>query len=1106
MGLVQLHVHSEYSFLDSLLKVEEIVQYAAEHSKIACVSEHGNMSSFVDLANACAKYGCKPLYACEIYETDDEFAVDKDGKRLQHYHLLLIAKTKQGLQNLFKIVSFAETEGFYRKPRISVDRIKENGWGKDIIALTACQAGRLARLLASYEQEKAKQWIDKLQSTFDAVFCEWQSHSTPSQYESNTLILRFAKQYNLPHVITCDAHYNKESDAEAHSIFIRISEDRESVTELYQGCWLQEEADIYSTLCDFDKNDIRQGIEATQQIADMVDDEIDIGLNAGLQMPPVPIPLEFANEDEYLRHLVYKNFEEKCKDMSQEERQRRIDRIEEELPVLFAQHYSNYFIMNMRYLQALRDAGCQTGFGRGSAGNCYCLFLLGVTQIDSVKWALDFSRFLNMGRISPPDVDTDVDKSKRQQAIQIAKEMFGADRVAPISAFSTISTRVCVRDVAKVLNDDPDSPYCGQLPYSLRKELMDCIPTIKTLDEYGESQEKEVALRDLINSNPKLQKAYDQFPLLFEYCLKIENRIRGRSKHASAVIVAPKSLVEYGPLCLDKDGGVQLALEMHAAQDSLGLLKLDVLGLRQISIIDDCLKYAELTWADVDINHLDLEDKEIYEKVFIPGRCIGVFQYESTEAQQMSIDAHVDNILSVISTTAFNRPGTKAQFPIYCKNKANPSNISTIHPDLNNIFDKTYGVLLFQEQALQVFRLANFPETQVDNARRAIGKKKADVMESLEVQFREGLTSKGWTKEQINWMWDLILTQSSYSFNQGHSVAYGLMAYLTAWLKVHYSVEYYAALMSNNANDYTKLARFVSDAKEWGIKVFPPNINKSGLTFTPLRDKNSILFGLLAIKGLGESAIAQIIENRPYKTFEEFAKKITSKTLIVQLIKSGAFTISRKEELLNYYMSKTITHKEFSPVVSIPPKTELYLKWGINKDDYKEKNKLNKEALLRDYNLARQIKFEDEEKARYEKEVNDFKEKYMTDLWKSEFDTLGVFVTSDPLEFAYSQIRDFEQVETDTNAVLIGVIVGIQRKKDKNNKLFCYIQLYSKYGIREVICWANTTKQYIDLIKNGNCIAIYGRKTETGNIIANKMKLYKEWLEDKNLKHIGVNA
>ena len=711
-----------------------------------------------------------------------------------------------------------------------------------------------------------------------------------------------------------------------------------------------------------------------------------------------------------------------------------------------------------------------------------------------------------MGRISPPDVDTDVNKVKRQQAIQIAKEMFGEDKVAPISAFSTISTRVCVRDVAKVLNDDENSPYYGQMPYSLRKELMDCIPTIKTLDEYGESQEKEMALRDLINSNPKLKQAAEQFPLLFEYCLKIEGRIRGRSKHASAVIVAPKPLVEYGPLCLDKDGGVQLALEMHAAQDSLGLLKLDILGLRQISIIDDCLRYAGLTWQDVDINHLNLDDTEVYDKVYIPGRCIGVFQYESGEAQQMSIDCHCDNINAVISCTAFNRPGTKAQFPEYCKNILHPESATTIHPDLNKILEPTGFVLLFQEQCLQIFRLAGFPEDQVDNARRAIGKKKIDVMESLETQLRSGLKSRGWTEDQISEMWDLILAQSSYSFNKGHSVAYGLMSYLTAWLKTHYSLYYYTALMSNNVGDPTKQARFIDDARTWGIKVLPPNINKSGRDFTPLPDRNSILFGLLAIKGLGEKVVDEILSNRPYKSFDDFLSYGFPKTSVIPLIKAGCFTVSKKEQLLESYCQKLIKKKEYKEVSSLPSKTELYVKWGINSDDYKDGHKLDKDRLRQDYNLVRRIQFEHDEETRYQKELDKFREKYMQDMWLSEFEYLNLFLTSDPLEFAYDKIRDFEQVETDTDAVLIGVIVGIQRKKDKRNQLFCYIQLYTPKGIKEAICWASAMKEYMDLIKNGNCIAIFGRKTETGNIIVNEMKLYKKWLEDKNLKHIGVNA
>lgn len=1104
MSFVHLHTHSEYSFLDSLLRIEEVVKFASEHSKVACLSEHGNMSSFVELAKTCKKYNCKSIFACEIYETDNEFATDDNGKRLPHYHLLLIAKNKIGLQNLFKIVTFAETKGFYRKPRISVDRIRENNWGEGILCLTACQAGRLSRLLTTYRINEAKEWIKKLQATFDFVCCEWQSHDTPSQFEANHRILEFAKDNNLPHVITCDAHYLKEKDINAHAIYVRISEDRD-VSELYSGCWLQEEADIYSTLKEYDQSDIAQGIAMTQVIADMVDDEIDIGLDSGLQMPEVPVPDGFDNEDDYLRYLIYKNFDEKFGSLSEEEQQKRRYRIEEELPVIFFQHYSPYFIMNMRFLQKIREAGIPTGFGRGSAGNCLCLYLLGVTQVDSVRWGLDFSRFSNYGRVSPPDVDTDISKRQRKKVIDIAIEMFGKDNVAPIAAFSTMSTKVTLRDVGKALNDDPSSPYYNQIPYSIRSDVMNCIPTIKTLDDLGDSVEKEALLKDLINSNPKIQKAYEQFPLWFEYALKIEGRIRGRSKHASGVLVSPKPLVEYGPLCLDRDGGIQFSLEMHSAQDDLGLLKLDVLGLRNLDIIDDTLKSAGLTWQDIDINHLDLNDTDVYKEVYASGNTVGIFQMESGEARQMCIDAKASDINDVVAIGASNRPGTKAQFPKYCENKIHPENATVMHPDLKTIFGETYFVMLYQEQALQIFRYAGFEERDVDNARRAIGKKKADVMESLEVQFRQGLKDKHWTEEQIQWMWDLILLQSSYSFNKGHSVAYGLLSYLTAYLKTHYPVEFLAACMTSDSGNVTKLAILINDCKRLGIKVLPPNINKSDLDFTPVPSQQSILFGLLAIKGLGETTINSIFDNRPFKSFSDFLSKISDKTATISLIKAGAFTVDKKSELMKKYARTLITKKEYKEVKTIPSKAELLIKWGINSDDYKDGRKINKEALLRDFNEVKKIHFERDEQERYLKAMHDFQQRYAKDEWLWEFDSLSMFVTKDPLEFAYGHIMDYQTIETDLDAVLIGMIVGIDKRKDRRGNVFCYINLYTPKGFIEIICWANAYKQYMDLIKKGNCVAIYGRKTDTGNLVVNEMKDYKEWLNDRGIKHNGVN-
>ena len=1106
MGLIPLHVHSSYSLLDSTLRIKDAVQFAKDHNMSAiAITEHGVMHGFVEQAVACKEAGIKAVAGVEAYEVDaDEVKNDTKENAQTRYHLILLAKNKQGLLNLFKIVSYACTDGFYKKPRISVDRIRENNWGSGIICTTACLASRFSKLLMNYDIAGAKEWIKKLQDTFDYVGIEIQSHEVKEQWEYNNRALRFAKENNLPFLVTSDAHYLKESDVEAHDIFVKISQDRD-VGESYKHCFMQSEEDVYRIMHEYDRSDVQQAIEETQKIADMIE-EIDIGLNNKDQMPIINIPQEYPSHEAYLRHLIYSAFDSKFASLSEEEKQKRRDRIEMELPVIEALGYVDYFLMCHMLLSEARKRAIPLGLARGSAAGSICLKCLDVTQIDPVTFDLNFARFANLGRLgSLADVDIDISKRRRKEVIDIACDLFGKENVAPICTFNTLSTKVAIRDIGKVLNDDELSPYYGQIPYSIRNEVANAIPTIKTLNDLNEEVEKEVLLKDLMSSSKKLQSYYEQFPMWFEYVMQLEGLPRSRGRHAAGTLITPKPVVEYMPLCYDNDHNIMAQLEMGSAMGRLKCIKMDFLGLKTLDIIDDTLKNANLTWDDISVDKINLQDVDVYENVYRSSNTQCVFQMESSEAAVMCAQANTNNINAVVAINAFCRPGTKDSFPEYCENEKNPEGMKLIHPDLKNILGSTNGVLLYQEELLDIFRYANFAETETDVARRAVGHKQPEVMKKLEAKFKDGLRSKGWTDEQCDKMWDYILKQTSYLFNKSHACAYGLLSYITAYLKTHYPTEYLSACLTADSGNTTKITRIINEAKRLGIRVLPPNINKSSLTFTPIPDKKSILFGLLAIKGLGEKVIENIIAHRPYKSFDEFLSYGFTKTAVIPLIKAGCFTVSKKEQLLESYASKIITHKEYKEVSSTPSKTELYMKWGINSDDYKVNGKLNKELLLRDYNQVRRVQFESNEAERYEKEIRGFREKYCSEMWLSEFNTLSFFLTSNPLDFVIDKIKDFDQIETDTDAVLIGVIVGIERKKDKNNHLFCYTQLLTPYGIREAICWANVTKNYMDLIKNGNCVAIYGKKTETGNIIVQEMKDYRDWLKDKGLKHLGVN-
>lgn len=1092
-----LHLHTaKGSLLDSILTVEQAVKFAKDNGhKAMALTDHGSMSSFVDFVKECKKNDVKPIIGNEVYEVDDmnEKADTKDYYQ-PRYHLILLAKTQEGYKNLIKITSISRTDGFYKKPRIDIDYIKEHGLGKGIICSTACQAGRLSRYLVMGEDDKAWEFFQKLQDTFDYVVCELQSHSTDAQMYANSLIHFFAIKHKLPYIITTDAHMLSDSLLDSHAMFVEIGESRE-VGESYTDCYLQTEDEIYEKMSsNFSEDIIKVGIEETNHIADMVED-IDIGLNKGNIMPKVNIEGGYEDHEEYLRHLVFNTFDEKFGRMSKKEQEKRIHRLETELPILYAVGYTDYFIMLYMLAKEARKRRIPLGYSRGSGANCLCLFMLNVTQIDSVRWDLDFSRFANLGRTSMADYDWDISKRRRKEMVEISEELFGKENVAPIATFNTLSTKVAIRDIGKVLNEKQDSPYYQQIPYTMRDEVAKMIPTIKTLNDLGEEEEKDVLLKDILSKNKKLEDIYNKFPLWFKYVMDVEGLPKSMGRHAAGTLITPTPITDYCPLCYDSEKNIMIELEMHNAMDDLGLIKMDYLGLETLDIIDDALKMAGITWEDVDINHLDLCDKEVFDNVYKKGNTVGIFQMESAEAKKMCVEAQADNVEDIIVVNAANRPGTKDSFPDYCKNKLHPEDATVLHEDLRTIFGKTQYVLLYQEQALQLFRYADFPENEVDNARRSMGKKQKDVMAKLESRFTKSLSEKGWTNEQLIEIWQLLLKQSSYCFNRGHAVAYGLLSYLTAYLKTHYTIYFMASLLTSKSDKVEKISIVINDCKRLGIKVSPPNVNISNMEFTALPDKNEILFGLLAVKGLGESIVKNIIENRPYTSFNDFTDKVNDKTAIVTLIKAGAIPTKNKVASLQKYATHIFDKREFKPVASVPSPYSKLLQYGINVDDYKDGKKVDKGRLLNDYNNIRKKMFDEDQQKRFKAHMEEFRDKYARDEYMWEFDTLSMFLTNDPLEDAYKYTKmEWNDVEDNEKITLFCVIVDIKRKKDKNGNQFAYLDLYTPSGIIEATIWSSQLKEYGEYIKKGNCLAMLGRKREGNHFFVEKVKLYNTWV------------
>lgn len=1124
-NLVHLHTHTaQGSLLDSILKVEDMVQFAKNNNQNAiALTDHGNMQSYVNFWKECTKQGIKPIIGSEIYEVESlekamliKNSTEKNKEKLQRFHLVLLAKNKIGFKNLLKISSDSHTKFFYTKPLIDLQYIKQNNLGKGLICLTACQAGRLSKMVTGEynSSTSAKEYYSELESTFENVYVEIQSHNTESQHLANRKLLSFAKNENKPYTITCDCHMLEKDDIAAHDMFIYLAKDYE-VGETYNGCYMQTNKNVYQELKNnISKEDIQIGINESFFISEMVE-KYDIGVGQEDQMPIVKVPSNFKNKDEWYNHLIEKGFKEKGHDkLSKEERKERKERLRNEKEVLEYLGYIDYFLMLYILINRYRDEGIPLNYSRGSGGNCLSLYYLNVTQIDSYRWELDFSRFGNKGRKgSSADYDIDISKKRRQEGVEIMRQMFGRQNVAPICTFNSFSTKVAIRDIGKVL----DEKGIYNIPYSIRDEVAKAIPAIKTLNDLGEEEEKEVLLQEFLSQSSTLKKYYDMYPLWFKYVMKLEGLPKSRGKHAGGVLITPKPLVEYCPLCLDKDGEPMAQLEMHNAMDDLGLVKMDLLGLKTLDVVDDTLKFIGKTWDDFDIDHLDLKDKNVYKEIYAKGNTANVFQFESYECIDMCKSADTDNIEDIIAINAFNRPGTKAQFPSYVKNKKDPEHATILHEDLTEIFKMTHGVLLYQEQVLKILGLAGLNESDQDKGRRAMGKKDEEKMLMLKPQIVDGFKVIGWNDDKITELWDLLMEQSKYNFNRGHATAYSLLSYLTAYLKHYYPVEFMTACL-NNENNYGKVSKIITEVKAMNITLTPPKINKSQEYFTPNAQQKEILFGVYPIKNVGEKAGSEIIQGYPFERFVDFSNKIFVKgskvnsKAMVSLIKSGFFGNDKNKYFKKYFNYRfrqdnlNKINKEFKPYKTTSKYNlkELKAQFGIEEKD--------KEIRLKKYNLTMAKKFEEDKKIMLEElkierkdKVKEFQQKYMKnkDMW--EFETLSMFVSNNPLEKTRHYLKkEFKDYKVGNKAICVGAICKID-KKGSGSKQNAFVEFYTTNGVVEAIFWSNIYTKFQKYIERGECLVLRGRKDADNKITVSDLKLYNQWVAQMERKYVNAN-
>ena len=865
-----LHVHTEYSLLDGASKIPELVAYAKELGMDSlAITDHGVMYGAVEFYQECTKAGIKPIIGCEVYVAKGSH---RDMTEKTRYHLILLAENDTGYHNLMKIVSKGQLEGFYYKPRVDKDILRT--YSEGIICLSACIAGELPRLINSGNMDGARRCVQEYIDIFgkDNYFLELQDHEIPEERTAAEGLKQLAKEFGLGLVATNDLHYVRRKDAEAQDVLLCIQTtsnvDDPTRMRFPNDSFYLKSADEMAALF----GDCPEALENTNKIADRCNVKLEFG---HLLLPEFPVP-EGYDAVSYLRHLCEEALPERYEVVDEKVRAR----LEFELDIINTMGYACYFLIVWDFINYCRSHDIPVGPGRGSAAGSIVAYLLKITNIEPLRYHLLFERFLNPERVSMPDIDTDFCYEKRNQVLEYVIRRYGQERVAQIITFGTLQARAAVRDVGKALG----------MSYSSVDEVAKMIP-----------RELGITLEKALKGSNDLKEAYDTRPevkKLIDLARSVEGLPRNAGTHAAGVIIAPRDLRDYVPLQQGSDSGMITQYDKNKVEE-LGLLKMDFLGLRTLTVIGDCIQFIrETTGEEVDIDNIPLADKETCA-MLCRGETACVFQLESAGITKLVMDLAPESFEDLIPLVALYRPGPlgTGMAEDFIAGRHGQRTAEVLHPLMEPILEDTYGVILYQEQVMQITSaLAGFTLGQADILRRAMGKKKAKELDSMRESFIEGAKRLHDIPEELSdRIFSLLQHFAGYGFNKSHSVAYALVAYETAYLKAHWRAQYYAAFLNSVIGDGDKLSWYISVCRNDNIQILAPDVNESGHDFTVLPNK-TIRFGLAGIKSTGTAAVDAIISARneggPFTSLTDFccrvSMRVVNKRVVENLIKSGA--------------------------------------------------------------------------------------------------------------------------------------------------------------------------------------------------------------------------
>ncbi|EFL53667.1 DNA polymerase III subunit alpha [Finegoldia magna] len=1049
-----LHVHTEYSLLDGFSPIEKLLDKVEElKMKAIAITDHGSMFGTVKFYKECKKRNIKPIIGCEIYTTNKDHKI-KNPENKFYNHLVLLAKNQKGYSNLMKIVSLGYVEGFYYKPRVDKNTLRK--YSEGIIALSACLKGEVQESLIRYGYDKAKDVAKELKDIYgEDFYLELQNHSSREDMVVMENIPQIAKELDIGLVCTNDVHYIEKEDYKIHNILICLQtgktiEEDNKMSYIPGEFFLRSEEQMKDLFKEYP-----EAIENTKKIAEMCNVELEFG---HLHLPYFAIPEGFTNSS-YLKKLVFDGLEKRF--ANDERLQEAKERCEYELSVIEKMGYVDYFLIVWDFIRFAKSQDIPVGPGRGSAAGSIISYCLEITDINPLDYDLIFERFLNPERVSMPDIDIDFCYERREEVIDYVVNKYGEDKVAQIVTFGTMAARNAIRDVGRVLAMD-----------------------FKTVDDTAKKVPNllNINIDKSLEISPEFRKAYEEnrdVKKLVDVARRVEGMPRHTSTHAAGVVISKLPIMEYVPLAINKDA-VITQFNMTELEE-LGLLKMDFLGLRTLTVISDCIKYIKKN-KNIDVNFEDMNENDPKVlSMFTVAQTLGIFQFESQGMRNFLKELKPTKFDDLIAANALFRPGPMNEIPTYIHNKHNEEDVEYLSPLLEDILKPTYGTIVYQEQVMQIVqKIAGFSLGEADNLRRAMSKKKMKVMEDGRKEFIfgkedengniliEGAIRRGVEEDVANKIYDLMIDFAKYAFNKSHSAAYSLVAMRTAWLKYYYPVEFLAALISSVMGNTSQISLYIEEARRLDIKIEEPDINYS-LDKFDVKD-NSIIYGLKAIKNVGTNLIDQTIisrnENGKFKSFRDFVERIyakdksaINKRSIESLIKAGAFSsLGETRATLMLQYQSIIDSVQSGLKNNVPGQSNLFDMFESNdendRDDFTRREEFDKSELLR-----------------MEKEVLGI---YLSDhplrAYSSIIDQYSNFSTGDLEDDAYNE-KNFDG----KRVKVVGIIESINKKFTKNQKIMEFVKFEDLYGTMELIVFPQKYEQYSEILNEDEILIVGGR-------------------------------